>query len=54
MGEGMDFAAGARDDGGANEDSGDGFLEPGERESVFETVDLGSEGVSPDGDVEKV
>ena len=53
-GDRFDLVAGAGDDGGADEDSGNGFFDAFDLDGVFEAVDLGSEGVAADGDVEEV
>ena len=52
-GDGGDGGAVGGDDRGADEDGVDGFGESVDLDGVFEAVDLGSECVAADGDVEK-
>ena len=53
-GESFDIGAEFGDDGSADENGFQGFIEAGEWEFGFEAMDLGTKGVPSDGDVEQV
>lgn len=52
-GENLDIGAVLNDDGGADEYSFEGFFETGERDLGFEAVDLSTECIASNGDIEE-